>query len=100
MTPNQVTETFRSTDTTTEHNTKQKPKVRFMANNNILYNTNNNTTTISNTNNAQSNNTTDSDTYYYKYYTITKYIEFIESIPHVIRMQDILSYTHNLIYSN
>ena len=34
MTPNQVTEKVRSTDTTTEHNPKQKPSVRFMANNN------------------------------------------------------------------
>ena len=34
MTPNQVTEIIRSTDTTTEHNTKQKPSVGFIANNN------------------------------------------------------------------
>ena len=34
MTPNQVAETVRSTDTTTARNTKQKPSVRFIANNN------------------------------------------------------------------
>ena len=34
MTPNQVTEKVRSTDTTIENNPKQKPKVRFRINDN------------------------------------------------------------------
>ena len=56
MTPNQVTETVRSLDTTTENNTKQKPSVRFRIDDNTEHETND----------AQSNNTTsDSDTNHY-----------------------------------
>ena len=39
MTPNQVTETVSSIDTITEHNIKQKPKVRFRINDNTEHNT-------------------------------------------------------------
>ena len=69
MTPNQVTETVRSTYTT-EHNPKQEPSVRFMANNNTEHETND-ATANSNTNNAQSNNTTPDSDMNYKYYIIT-----------------------------
>ena len=58
MTPNRVTETVRSTDTITEHNTKQKPKVRFRINDNTeIPRIDNSIETNNNTNNAQSNNT-------------------------------------------
>ena len=84
MTPNQVTETIRSTESTTEHNPKQKPSVRFMANNNTEHETND-ATANSNTNNAQPNNTTPSTfTNNCKEYTITKNIECIESISHIL----------------
>ena len=80
MTPNQVTETARSIDTITEHNPKQKPSVRFMANNNTEHKTND-TTANNNTNNAQSNNTTPSTiTNNCKEYTITKKIKCVESL--------------------
>ena len=84
MTPNRVTETVRSTDTTTEHNTKQKPSVRFMANNNTEHETND-ATANSNTNNAQSNNTTPSAIMNNcKEYTITKKIKCVESLSHML----------------
>ena len=83
-TPNQVTEIVRSVDTTTEHNTKQKPSVRFMANNNTEHKTNN-ATANSNTNNAQPNNTTPSTiTNNCKEYTITKKIKCVESLSHML----------------
>ena len=84
MTPNQVIETVRSTDTTTEHNTKQKPSVRFMANNNTERE-NNDATANSTTNNAQSNNTTPSAIMNNcKEYTITKKIKCVESLSHML----------------
>ena len=86
MTPNQVTETVRSTDTTTENNTKQKPKVRFRINDNTeIPRINNNIETNSNTNNTQPNNTTpDSDTNNCKDYTITNNIKCVESLSHML----------------
>ena len=74
MTPNQVTETVRSTDTTTEHNPKQKPSVRFRINDNTeIPRIDNNTEANNNINNSQSNNTTPSTiTNNCKEYTITK----------------------------
>ena len=86
MTPNQVTETVRSTDTIREHNPKQKPKVRFRINDNIeIPRIDNNIETNNNTNNAQSNNTTPSTfTNHCKEYTITKNIECIESLSHML----------------
>ena len=84
MTPNQVTETVRSTDTITENNPKQKPSVRFMANNNTEHETND-ATANNNTNNAQSNNTTPSTvTNNCKDYTITKKIKCVESLSHML----------------
>ena len=55
MTPNQVTETVRSLESITEHNPKQKPKVRFRINDNTEHETND-ATANSTTNNAQCNN--------------------------------------------
>ena len=74
MTPNQVTETVRSLDTTTEHNTKQKPSVRFRINDNTeIPRIDNIIETNNNINNAQPNNTTPSTiTNNCKEYTITK----------------------------
>ena len=85
MTPNQVTETVRSTDTITEHNPKQKPSVRFRINDNTEIPRIDNIETNNNTNNAQSNNTTPSTiTNNCKHYTITKNIECIVSLSHML----------------
>ena len=84
MTPNQVTETVRSIDTTTENNPKQKSKVRFRINDNAEHK-NNDATANSNTNNAQSNNTTPSIIMNNcKVYTITKKIKCVESLSHML----------------
>ena len=83
MTPNQVTETVRSTDTITENNPKQRPSVRFRINDNTEIPKIDNIET--NNNNAQSNNTTPSTfTNNCKEYTITKNIECIESLSQML----------------
>ena len=84
MTPNQVTETVRSIESTTENNPKQKPKVRFRINDNTeIPRIDNNIET--NINNAQPNNTTLSTIKNNcKEYTITKNIECVESLSHML----------------
>ena len=74
MTPNQVTEKVRSTDTITEHNPKQKPSLRFRINDNTeISRIDNIIETNNNINNAQPNNTTPSTiTNNCKDYTIIK----------------------------
>ena len=86
MTPNQVTETVRSLESTTENNTKQKPKVRFRINDNTeISRIDNNTEANNNTNNVQSNDTTPSTiTNNCKEYTTTKKIKCIESLSHML----------------
>ena len=88
MTPNQVTEIVRSLESTTENNTKQKPKVRFRINDNTEHNTKQ--MMLQQTVTQIMHNLTTQllvQLRITKEYTITKNIECIVNITHVIRIQ-------------